>query len=88
MNGVAVRNHRRKMQASRGFRSQWRTHDTAGMADDERHLLRRRVDRCEDQVALVLAVVVVRHNDDFAAGECFDYLRNPGLRQGLISHRG
>ncbi len=88
VNSVAVRDHRRKMQAPRGFRSQWRADDTAGMADDERHLLRRRVYRCEDQVALVLAVVVVRHDDDIAAGECFDHLRNTGLRQGLISHRG
>ena len=60
----------------------------AGMADDERHLFGRRVHRGDDQVALVLAVVVIRHDDDFAAGECFDDLRNAGLGHWLISHLG
>jgi hypothetical protein len=44
--------------------------------------------RCENQVALVLAVVVIGDDDDFTAGECFDYLRDTGLGHGLISHRG
>jgi hypothetical protein len=46
------------------------------------------VHRCEDQVALVLAVVVIGDNDDLAAGECIDHLRDTGLRHGLISRRG
>jgi hypothetical protein len=46
------------------------------------------VHRCKDQVALVLAVIVVGNDDDLPAGECVDYLRDTGLGHGLISHRG
>jgi hypothetical protein len=45
------------------------------------------VHRCEDQIALVLAVVVIGDDNDLAAGECLDNLRNTGLRHGLISYR-
>ena len=45
------------------------------MADDEGHLLRRRVHRGDDQVALVLAVVVIGDDDDLATGEGVDGLR-------------
>ena len=47
-----------------------------------------RVHRGEDQVALVLAVVVVGHDDDFAACEGVDHLRNTGLGHGLFSQTG
>jgi hypothetical protein len=39
------------------------------MAHDERHLLRRAVHRCDDQVALVLTAAVVGDDDDLA---CFE----------------
>src|SRR5579859_2976822 len=42
------------------------------MADDERHLVRRAQARRDEQVALVLAIVVVGDDDDLAAGECGD----------------
>jgi hypothetical protein len=44
--------------------------------------------RCKDQVALVLAVVVVGNDDNLPAGECVDDLRDTGLGHGLISLLG
>ncbi len=46
-----------------------RADDAGGVAHDERHLLRRAVDRRDDQVALVLAPVIVHDDDDLAALE-------------------
>src|SRR5690606_23867474 len=43
--------------------------DAGGVTDDERHLLRGAVDRGDDQVALVLAPVVVHDDDDLATLE-------------------
>ena len=64
--------HRIEAQAA-GFRDgQRRADDAAGVADDEGHLFRRAERGCDDQVALVLAVVVVRDDDDFTAGESLD----------------
>src|SRR5215211_56584 len=53
---------------------QRRADDAAGVADDERHLLRRAQRRRDGEVALALAVLVVGHDDDLAAGEGLDRL--------------
>ena len=76
---VVVGDHRRQMEAPGDLAGQRRTDDAAGMADDERHLLRRRVDRGEDQITLVLAVVVIGDDDDLAGGERVDRLADTGL---------
>ena len=76
------------MQTPRSLRSQWRADDPAGIADDEGHLVWRRMDGGEDQVALVLAVIIISDDDDLPAGECVDDRRDTGLGHGLISHRG
>ena len=78
---IIVGDHRRQMQAARDLGRQWRADDAAGMADDERHLLRRGVDRSDDQIALVLAVVVIGDDDDLAGGERVDRLADTGLGQ-------
>ncbi len=68
--GRVVRgDHRIEAQAPRLGGRQGRADDAAGVADDEGHLLRRAEGRGDDEVALVLAVVVVRDDDDLAAGE-------------------
>jgi hypothetical protein len=46
------------------------------MANDERHLGWRAQGSCNEQIALVLAVVVIRDDDDFTGGEGFDHLLN------------
>ena len=60
------------------LRRQRRADDARGVADDERHLLRRAQRGRDEQVALVLAIVVVGDDDDLAPGEggnrCFDAL--------------
>ncbi len=76
---VIVGDHRRQMEPPGDLAGQRRTDDAAGMADDERHLLRRGVDRGEDQIALVLAIVVVGDDDDLAGGERIDRLADTGL---------
>jgi hypothetical protein len=47
------------------------------VADDEGHLFGRAVDRRDDQIALVLAPVIIGDDDDLAAlegADCFDDL--------------
>ena len=58
-----------ELQPTRILARQRRADDAAGVADDEGDLLGRGVDGGEDQVALVLAVVVVGDDDDLAALE-------------------
>ena len=70
------------MQPPGDLAGQRRADDAGGMADDKGHLLRRRVRRREDQVALVLTVVVIGYDDDFAAGESIDRLPDTGLGHG------
>ena len=61
--------HGIEVQALGVLRRQGRADDAGGMADDEGHFLRRAQRRRHEQVALVLAVVVVGDHDDLAAGE-------------------
>ncbi len=82
MDRVIVGDHRRQIQPPCDLAGQRRTDDAAGMADNERHLFRRRVHRGEDQIALVLAVVIVGDDDDLAGGERLDRLADTGLGQG------
>ena len=79
---VVRRHHRIEAQPARLRDRQRRADDAAGMADDERHLLRRAQRGRDDEVALVLAIVVVGDDDDLAAGEGLD-----GLGDG-IGHQG
>jgi hypothetical protein len=46
------------------------------------------VHRREDQIALILAIVVIRHDDDLAPAERVDRLRHVRLRHGSISRLG
>ena len=64
------------LQAAGGIAGHRRTNDAAGMADHECQLVGRRMFGRKDQVAFVLAVVVVGDDDDFAALEganCFNH---------------
>ena len=70
--GVVFRHHRIEMQAARELGAERRADDARGVADDERHLLRRAERGGDEQVALVLAVVVVGDDDDLAVGEGLD----------------
>ncbi len=69
---IVERHHRIEMQPPRLLGSERRADDAGRMADDERHLLRRAQVRGDEQIAFVLAVVVVGDDDDLAAGECGD----------------
>ena len=57
-----VGHHRIEMQALRALGGHRHADDAAGVADHERHLLRRRRAGRHDEVALVLAVGVVDHD--------------------------
>ena len=70
--GIVVRHHRREAQPLRGFARQRYADDAAGVPDDERHLFRRGVDGGKDEIALVLAIVVVGNDHELAAREGFD----------------
>ncbi len=61
--------HGIKMQALRFLRRQRHAHDARGVADDEGHLLGRAPGSGDEQVAFVLAIIVVGHHDDLAAPE-------------------
>ena len=80
---LAVGDHRRQLEAPGDLCRQRRADDARGVADDEGDLLGRRVYRREDQVAFVLTVVVVGHDDDFASGEGGDGLPDTGLGHGF-----
>ena len=66
---IVERHHRIEVQAARLLGRQRRADDARGVADDERHLLRRAQARRDKQVAFVLAVVVIGDDDEFAARE-------------------
>ena len=66
---VVARHHRIEMKPPRLFRGDRCANDAGRMADDERHLLRRAKRRGDEEIALVLAVVVVGDNDELAARE-------------------
>ena len=55
------------------------------MADDEGHLLRRAERGGADQIALVLAIVIIGDDDDLAARDGFDRFRD-GMGHNGISH--
>ena len=85
VNRVVVGDHRRQMEPPSDLPGQRRADDAASMADDKRHLFRRGVDRGNDQITLVLAVVVIGDDDDLAGGECVDRLADTGLGQFILS---
>ena len=70
--GVVFRHHGIEMQVARLLDAERRADDARRVADDEGHLLRRAERGGDEQVALVLAVVVVGHDDDLALGEGLD----------------
>ncbi len=57
------------MQPPRFLRSQRRADDPGRIADDERHLFRRAQARRDEQIAFVLAIVVIGDDNDLAARE-------------------
>ena len=61
--------HRVETQPARLVAGQRRADDARGVADDERHLLGRAQRRRDEQIAFVLAIVVVGDDDDLAAGK-------------------
>ena len=70
--GIIVGDHRREVQPLGVGARHRRADDAGGMAHDEGHLLRRAMDGRDDQVALVLAPVIVHDDDDLAALERAD----------------
>ena len=57
------------MQPPRFVRRQRRADDARSVSDDKRHLLGRAQRGRNEQIALVLAVVVIGDDDDLAAGK-------------------
>ena len=66
---IVERHHRIEMQPPCFFRRERRANDARRIADDERHLFRRAQARGNEQIAFVLAIVVVSDDDDLAARE-------------------
>jgi hypothetical protein len=69
---VIGRDHRSEVQPPRIVAGQRNADDAAAIADDERHLLGCAKRSGDDQVALVLAIVVIGDGDDLATGESLD----------------
>ena len=69
---VIGRHHRSEIQPPRIVAGQRNADDAAAIADDEGHLLGGAKRSGDDQVALVLAIVVVGDGDDLATGESLD----------------
>ncbi len=61
---IVERHHRVEVQPPRLLGRQRRADDAGGVADDERHLLGRAQARGDEQIALVLAIVVVGDDDN------------------------
>ena len=78
--------HRRQMQARRFLGRQRRAEDAAGVADHEGDLLRLRLLGGHDQVALVLAILVVDDDDQLAGGEGGDGIFDAVEGHGRVSH--
>jgi hypothetical protein len=64
---------------------QRRADDAASVADDKSQLLGCSVHRGNDQVALILAVIIIGHDNDLAGGKCVDCLADTGLRHFTLS---
>ncbi|KAF0211484.1 MAG: hypothetical protein FD172_1899 [Methylocystaceae bacterium] len=60
------------MQATRLLQRERRADDPARMADDEGHFLGRAERGGDDEVAFVLAIVVIGDDNDFATGHGLD----------------
>ncbi len=69
---VVDRHHRGKVKAASVVGGERRTDNAAAVPDDEGHFFGRAQRGCDDEVALVLAIVVVGDNDDLAAPERLD----------------
>ena len=60
------------MQPPRLVLRQGHADDARSVANDERHLLGRAERSGDEQIALILPIVVIGDDDDFAAGESGD----------------
>ena len=69
---LVVRRHQRDLEPVEHVARHRYADHAAGVADRERHQLRRRLARREDDVALVLAVLVVDDDDGLAGGDVGD----------------
>ena len=81
--GVVRGDHRLQVELAGEIARDRRADDAGGVADDEGELLGGGVDGGDDQVALVLAIVVVGDHDDLAAFEG----AQRGCDTGLVHHR-
>ena len=79
------RHHRVKLQAAGICPGEGHADNAAAIADDERHFLRRAMAGSDNQVALVLTVIIVGDNDDFAQLDGFNGGGN-GISHGEIAH--
>ncbi len=72
--GIVRGHHGREMEPARLLARHRRADDAAAVPDDESHLLGRAKRGRTDEVAFVLPVVVIRHDDDLAARDRLDGL--------------
>ena len=75
--------HQRELQLVEARALERQADDAARVADHERHLLGRHLLGRDDEVAFVLAIFVVDHDDELAAFDgvdrCFDLVEGHGL---------
>ncbi len=80
---IVFRHHGVEVEALGLFLRHRRADDAGGVAHDEGHLFRRAVDGGDDQVAFVLAVVVVGDDNDLAGLEGPDGIDDTLLVKGM-----
>jgi hypothetical protein len=85
MGAFVLGHHRRQVQPAGLLARHRRADDARGVAHDEGHLFRRAMHGRDDQVALVLAAVIVHDDNDLAALEGTKRLHHLLL---VVGHRG
>ena len=79
-----LHDHRRQVELGRPLGGDRRAEVARGVVEEERHLLGGGELGRHDEVALVLAVLVVDHDEDLAAGERRDGVLDPS--EGHVRH--
>ena len=67
---LVLRHHERELELVQALGCEGNAHKATRVADEERHLFRRDFARGDQEIALILAVLVVQHNHELARAVC------------------